>query len=287
MTKPHWALALLLTLPAYAQEEAPAEETVVVEPAAESGDTGESFSDYSEGESFSDYSEGESFSDVDQGESFSDAAAEEGESFGEAPAEDEPLAIYVGVDLVNSTLSTSSLNGFPGSEFDSSMYRLRAGVRALESVGLELHYGLDNAGDEADEVATDSYYGLYLVPTATVLETVELAFPVGYAMTTAASRTASADLESIAYGIDAELPLRTFGEGLPDFRLTAGWMVYYQQNDARLYGANFGLRYDFGSGGIGNPLAGLGHVADALWPFGDDAEAAAEEDAGLDEAPSE
>lgn len=280
MTKPHWALALLLTLPAYAQEEAPAEETVVVEPAAESSDTGESFSDYSEGESFSDYSEGESFSD---------AAAEEGESFGEAEAaaEDEPLAIYVGADLVNSTLSTSSLNGFPGSEFDSSMYRLRAGVRALESVGIELHYGLDNASDEPDEVATDSYYGLFLVPTATVLETVELAFPVGYAMTTAASRTASADLESIAYGIDAELPLRTFGEGLPDFRLTAGWMVYYQQNDARLYGANFGLRYDFGSGGIGNPLTGIGNLFSAIWPFGDDAEAAPEEDAGVDEAPAE
>lgn len=273
MKTSHWALALLLTLPAYAQEEeAPAEESVTVSPAAE-GDAGESFSDYSEGESFSDVSV------EDTGESAAGASA----------GEDRPLGVYVGADLVTSTLSSSSLNGFAGNEFESGMYRLRAGVRALESVGLELHYGLDNGGDQFDEVATDNYYGLFLVPTATVLETVELAFPIGYAMTSATSASgASADLNSIAYGIDAELPLRTFGAGMPDLRLTAGWMVYYQKTDARMYGANFGLRYDFGGEGIGNPFSGIGRAIGSLWPFGGDEEAPAEEGAApAEEAPAE
>lgn len=278
MKTSHWALALLLTLPAYAQEEA--EEPVTVSPAGE-GDAGESFSDYSEGESFSDYSEGESFSDI--------SVEDTGESAGGAAAgEDRPLGVYVGADLVTSTLSSSSLNGFAGNEFESGMYRLRAGVRALESVGLELHYGLDNGGDQFDEVATDNYYGLFVVPTATVLETVELAFPVGYAMTSATGASgASADLNSIAYGLDAELPLRTFGAGMPDLRLTAGWMVYYQKADARMYGANFGLRYDFGTEGVGNPFSGIGRAIGSLWPFGDDEEAPAEEGAPPEEAPAE
>lgn len=267
MSKPHWALALLLTLPVHAQEPAPAdEEAVVVQPA--DPDAGESF-DYDEGESFSDYDEGESFGDVTEED-------DGGSAYG-AAADDEPVAAYFGVDVVTSTLSSSSLAGFAGDEFDSGMYRLRAGMRVFESVGLELHYGLDNGGEEADEVATDKYYGVFLVPTATVLETIELAFPVGYAMSSVENAGgASADLDSIGYGIDAELPLRLFGEGLPDLRLTAGWMVYYQKSDARLYGANAGLRYDFTSEGIGNPLAGAGNLLGSLWPFGDDEEAPAE-----------
>lgn len=255
MTKSHWALALLLALPAYAQEEPPPEEAVVVEPVDEGesfGDDneGESFSDYDEGESFSDYNEGESFGDYSEGESMGDVAAEDGgEAYG-APEPDQPLRTYVGADVVTSTLSFSGPSGFAGDEFDSGMYRLRGGMRLFKMVGAELQVGLNNGGKDATDVETDQYYGLFLVPTATVLETLELAFPVGYAMSSVKHVTgASANLDSVGYGIDAELPLRLFGESLPDLRLTAGWMVYYQKSDARFYGANFGLRYDFSPAG--------------------------------------
>lgn len=199
----------------------------------------------------------------------------------EAPAEEvaaeetssepgEPLGLYVGADWVMTTLSISaSGNGTPN-ELDSGMYRARIGWRALEAVGLEAHVGLDNSDDEPGSVETKSYYGVFVVPTATVFEVMELAFPIGYAQSTYGDDTSDEDFGSIAYGIDAELPLRTFADSLPDLRLTAGWMVYYQKSDARAYGANAGLRYDFQTSAIGNPLAGLGGALKSLWPFGDD-----------------
>jgi hypothetical protein len=204
----------------------------------------------------------------------------------EAPAEEvaeeateeaepaEPLALYAGLDMVRTTLSLSA----PGSatEFDSGMYRARFGWRALEAVGLELHYGIDNSDSDAGSVETKDYIGAFVVPTATVFEVAELAFPVGYAMNSFGAAGVSQDFNSIAFGVDGELPLRTFGATLPDLRLTAGWMVYYQKSDARAYGANLGLRYDFSTGS--NPFEGLGGRIAGLWPFGGDdaAEAPAE-----------
>lgn len=224
-------LVLMLAVPAHAQDRTPVEEVA-----------GESAPD----------SELETIP-VDQ-----EAAEEE-------PA--EPWKLYAGVDLVNNTLSSSSLPGFGGDDFGTGMYRLRLGARVLESISLELHYGMDSADEGSGELATDRYYGLFVAPAATVLDTVELTFPVGYARTRIGENSAKADLDSIGYGVDAELPLRFFSETLPDLRLTAGGMVYYQKSDARLYGANVGLRYDFQTAGFGNPFSGLD-----LWPFGDDAE---------------
>lgn len=202
-----------------------------------------------------------------------EAPAEEVAATEEAPAEEpaEPLALYVGADWVMSTLSLSNGGATGAGELDSGMYRARVGMRALEAVGLELQLGVDNSDSEPGSVETESYYGVFIVPTATVFEVAELAFPVGYAQTSFAQGSASNDYASIAYGIDAELPIRTFGEGLPDLRLTLGWMVYYQKSDARAYGANLGVRYDFQtSGGLGNPFAGVGRFVDKLWPFGGD-----------------
>ena len=199
------------------------------------------------------------------------AAAEEPAA--EEPA--EPLGLYVGLDWVGTTLSVSSPLATGADEFDSGMYRGRVGMRALEAVGLELQLGVDNSDDAPGSVETKSYYGLFLVPTATVFEVLELAFPVGYAQSEfGAGGSGSDSLRSLAYGIDAELPLRMFGAELPDLRFTAGWMVYYQKSDARAYGANAGLRYDFQTTGIGNPLAGVGGLLGRLWPFGGDDEAA-------------
>jgi hypothetical protein len=263
-----WMAALLLVLPAHAQEEqvevipvdeAPAEEAPVEEMApaeAMEAPIEEAAADPA-----------------------ADAPAEE-----EAPAEEvaseepaEPLALYVGVDWVMTTLSVSAPLATGADQFDSGMYRGRVGMRALEAIGLEFQFGVDNSDDEPGSVETKSYYGLFFVPTATVFEVVELAFPVGYAQSEfGAGGAGSESLRSIAYGIDGELPLRTFGAELPDIRLTAGWMVYYQKSDARAYGANAGLRYDFQTTGIGNPLAGLGGLLGKLWPFGDDDDTPAE-----------
>lgn len=174
-----------------------------------------------------------------------EAAIEEVAVTEETPAEEsaEPSQIYVGADYVNTTLSLSDPGTAPAAEFDSTMIRVRAGKRVLESVGFELHYGVDQADEEKGEVTTDAYYGAYLVPTATVFELLELGFPVGYGRSEFGDSGEA--LGSIAYGLNAEVPLRALFSGLPDIRLVGGWMVYYQKSDARVYGANFGLRYDF------------------------------------------
>jgi hypothetical protein len=184
------------------------------------------------------------------------------EAEAEPEEEGEPWALYVGADLVTTTVSTAS------GDVDSGMYRLRLGRRIADGIGAELHYGFDNGGDGAGEVSTDSYYGIFIVPTATALETVELAFPVGYAR----SEHSSHSLSSLAYGFNAELPLRNFGEDLPDLRFGLGWMVYAQKGAGRTYGPNLGIRYDFTAAGFGNPLAGVGDFLAGLWPFGDDDE---------------
>ena len=256
-----WLAAALLALPAYAQDEqvevipvdeAPAEEVAPAEAAPTE-------------------------------EAVAEAPAEEAPAE-EAPAEEvaseepaEPLALYVGLDWVSTTLSVSAPLATGADEFDSGMYRGRVGMRALEAIGLEFQFGVDNSDSEPGSVETDSYYGLYLVPTATVLEVAELAFPVGYAQSAYGSGGESR--RSIAYGIDAELPLRIFGEQMPDLRFTAGWMVYYQKSDARAYGANVGVRYDFQTTGfsMGNPFAGLGSLVGRIWPFGGDEEASPSE----------
>lgn len=164
-----------------------------------------------------------------------------------APGADvESLPLYVGVDSVLSTLSVSDLDGFASRNYDSGMYRLRAGAKPIEHISIELHYGFDNGGEGPDEVTTDSYYGLFVVPTANFFNTVELTFPAGYANSSVQRPGASADLRSIAYGLAAELPIRRFGAGLPDLRISAGGMAYCHRNDARIYGVNLGLSYVFG-----------------------------------------
>ena len=218
-------LALVLAIPAFAQEEPAAEVVPADEPPAEGAEPA---------------SEAPAEEGVTEEAPAEEAAAEE------APAEEgeaTPWNIYVGADYVNTTLSLSAPPSAPASEFDSTMVRVRGGWRALDGISLELHVGVDQADEEAGEVTTDAYYGAYVVPTAVVFDVVELAFPVGYARSEFGD---SGDaLGSIAFGVDLELPIKRWWDALPDLRLTGGWMVYYQKSDARVYGANFGLRYDF------------------------------------------
>jgi hypothetical protein len=212
--------ALALAAPAFAQDEPAAEVVPADEPPAESA------------------------------EPAAEAPAEEAvteeapaEESAEAAEESTPWLLYVGADYVNTVLSLSAPPSAPASEFDSSMVRVRGGWRALDGIALEAHFGIDQADEDAGEVTTDAYYGAFIVPNATLFDVLELAFPVGYARSEFGD---SGDaLGSVAFGVDLELPIKSLWESLPDVRLTGGWMVYYQKSDARVYGANFGLRYDF------------------------------------------
>lgn len=172
--------------------------------------------------------------------------AEETAATEEAPAEgepSEPWALYVGADYGNTRLSLSAPPTAAASELDSAMARVRVGARLFEAIGAELQVGVDQSDEEAGEVSTDFYAGVFLVPTATLFEALELGFPVGYARSEYGD--SGDQLGSIAYGASLELPIRALWDALPDVRLTGGAMVYYQKSDARVYGANFGLRYDF------------------------------------------
>lgn len=257
-----WKLMLLLLLaaPVFAQEE-PAEEPVTDEAATDAAPAEEAPPEAAPAESIETTPVEEASAEPEQLDTVpveEEAAAEE---------EGDALRLYAGVDFASTTLSVSNLPGFATGEYDSGLYRLRAGVEWVEQVMIELQFGFD-AGDEGPgEASTKNYYGLFVVPTANLFDVAELAFPVGYAQNKVERPNASESLGSLAYGLNAELPLRNFGEGWPDLRIGGGWMVYYQKSDARLYGWNAGIRYDFTTSGFGNPFAGWD-----LWPFGDDEE---------------
>lgn len=210
-----WMLAALPMAAAQAQDEASTDE--VLDAVAE-----DAYEDESSAESVDTVP-------VDSGEE-ADAAA---------PA--ESWRLYVGLDQAGTTLSQSGLPPQTPHEFDSGFYRLRAGRQLGQGVGIELQYGFEETADQPGEVATEDYYGLFLVPSTNLFETIDLTFPVGYARST----VGGVDLDSVAFGLAAELPLQAFSSSLPDLRLVLGWMTYYQKRDARLYGFNLGLRFDF------------------------------------------
>lgn len=165
----------------------------------------------------------------------------------EEPAEPaEPWRFYVGLDQAETTLSVSGLPPGTPHESDSSFYRLRAGTLLGQGVGLEFQYGISQDAEQAGEVETEDYLGLFLVPSTNVFDMVDLAFPVGYARST----FGGTEFDSVAFGISAELPLQYLAGALPDLRLVLGWTTYYQKRDARVYGFNAGLRFDFSTEGF-------------------------------------
>lgn len=195
------------------------------------------------------------------GSSSSDASASQDQQAGTFD-EGKKYMFYVGADLQNPQLSISnsaSYNNLQATSYDSKFWDLRVGYRLFKAIGVEVHYGIQDKGDdELGDFKVRNYYGIFAVPTANVFNLFELAFPIGYTNSGVTINGTTADgtsnelvqkhLNSIAYGARAELPIRVFWGSLPNIRLTGGGMVYYQRSDAREYGFNFGLRYDFGFG---------------------------------------
>ena len=223
----HWLLALALATPAFAQEEAPAEEAEVVpieEPAAEESAPAD---------------EAPAAAAAEEAPAEEEVAAEGG---GESSGDGEPWVLYAGADLVTTFLSPSA-----GSELESGMYRLHFGARPFESLNIEVQGGIHEGSDGPGEYRTENYFGVFLVPHIDAMWVFDLAFPVGYADTAVETRSGGKDEKhSVAYGLDATLRMRAFSETAPDLGLTFGGMVYYQKSDARIYGFHFGLNYGFG-----------------------------------------
>lgn len=162
--------------------------------------------------------------------------------------------VYLGADYADATLSVSDtgLPSIPGGKYTTKFLDLRAGYRVLDAIGLEAHVGVPAGDASADggRLRQDQYYAAFVVPTATVFSSFELGFPLGYAHTRVQRKsngtTGRETLDSIAYGVNLEVPIRVFFDGLPDFRIGGGGMVYSQKSGARDYGFHYGLRYDFG-----------------------------------------
>lgn len=174
----------------------------------------------------------------------------------EAPVEEvaseepgEPFQFYVGVDKaeVDFSLSDDALEAeFGGDSFDSSMYRIRAGMRILEAVALEAHYGIaDDKDDEPGKLEIAEYYGLFVVPTGNLFDLFEIAVPIGYSSMKGERGNASHTFDGVSYGLNIEVPITLGSAWLPDLRLGGGGQVYRASNDSRVYGYHFGVRFDF------------------------------------------
>lgn len=167
----------------------------------------------------------------------------------EAAAEPrEPWKLYAGIDQDKLRLSLSDsavAASLGGSELDSSMLRLRAGMRFFDLVGIELQLGSGTGDDAPGNFDVGSYAGVFVVPTGLLFDMVEVAGMLGITRLEAERGGASESLNGQAYGVNLELPLRALSEGLPDLRIGVGHIVFNAKNAYRTYGFHFGLRYDF------------------------------------------
>lgn len=262
-----WAtmLAGCMTLPVLAQDEAPAADEGVAEPAtaeeAAPTDTTPAEEVLTTGETI-DEAGGEAADGA--------AAAEDGGAGDTQPAEEvatedtsgeetaeseEPvdeggdLALYLGAEYVDLRVDLSDepmQAEFGRDEFDAQMYVLRAGIRMFEFIAFELQGGAGGSASGSDELEVKQYLGAYFAPTGTIAEMVEISVRVGYSFMTLESENGSEeDFDGVSYGVGVELPLRAFGESLPNLRIVGGGSVYQSDRDSRTFGWRAGLRYDF------------------------------------------
>lgn len=177
-----------------------------------------------------------------------DAAPAEDTASADAGDEGGGLNLYVGLDYDMTTVDINDgevETALSGDRFDSDFYKLRLGVRMFEAVGLEVNAGFPANDGSATKLETKQFYALYLVPTGVLFELLEVSARVGYAYTELENDFGSEDADGMSFGLGVELPLRRFGESLPNLRIGAGGTVYQEDRDGRVYGFHGGLRYDF------------------------------------------
>lgn len=196
----------------------------------------------------------------------SEATSSESSSSAEPEETRNPIKLYVGYDRTHINFQISGVTQGPvagptpptttpqsplqqqfgSSDLTSNFNQIRAGVRVFNTVGIEAHYGRKgSSGNAPGTVEVKNYEGIFIVPTATVLNTVELAAVLGYNWIQLDRPGASKKLNGIAYGLNLELPLRVLWEKLPNIRLGGGVMVYQSGSRSHIYGTHFGARYDF------------------------------------------
>lgn len=178
------------------------------------------------------------------------SADDSGDSSGgdESGSDGEGLKLYVGVDYDMTTVDINDggvETALSGDRFDSDFYKLRIGTRLFEAVGLELNAGFPANNASSEKLETKQFYALYLVPTGVLFELIEVSARIGYAYTELKGDAGSEDADGMSFGLGVELPLRRFGESLPDLRIGAGGTVYQEDRDGRVYGFHGGVRYDF------------------------------------------
>ncbi|MGQ0529245.1 MAG: hypothetical protein ACT4PG_05360 [Panacagrimonas sp.] len=158
------------------------------------------------------------------------------------------LDLYVGVEFDQTTVDLQNEglgNAFGSNRFDSDFYKLRLGARIADGIGVELHAGFPAHDAGEGEVETKQFYAFYFVPTGVLFNTLEVSARLGYAMTSLENELTDDDFDGMSFGLAAELPIRLFGEGLPNLRFGVGATVYQEDNEARVYGFHGGLRFDF------------------------------------------
>lgn len=187
-------------------------------------------------------------SDSYASESTDESASDEGSSESEGE-EGESSKFYVGGDYVWTSVSFSKDSlaaAFGGEELDSNMYRVHAGMRLFEAVGLEAQIGFDggSSDDPLDgEYSTQQFYGVYLVPTGVLFDLIEIGGAIGYASTRLERGDVSETLSGASFGVNLDIPL--FTSDSLELRVGGGATVFRAQNSARIHGYHAGVRVDF------------------------------------------
>ncbi|WP_206362909.1 hypothetical protein [Stenotrophobium rhamnosiphilum] len=185
-----------------------------------------------------------------------EAAASETPAEEPAAEERKPWQLYAGYNYVLANFLASSpsspptpnpANQFSTDNLHGKFHDVRFGARFFDVVGLEAHYGFKaGSDDKPDSMGVKNSMALYIVPTGTLFDVVEIAALVGYARTKLEHDGKELSLNGASYGANIEVPLRPLlGDWMPDLRLGGGFMVYHQDSESRVYGSHVGVRYDF------------------------------------------
>jgi len=185
------------------------------------------------------------------------SAAPAAEATPSEPApERKPWLLYAGYDYAQANFLASSASSpatpnkasqFSSDSLHGNFHQVRAGFRIFDVIGIEAHYGMKaGSDDKPDGLGVKNHMGLFFVPTGTLFDVVEISALLGYANTKLEHAGQTLSVHGSAYGANLEIPLRPLlGDWMPDLRLGGGVMMYHHDQDSRIYGTHFGLRYDF------------------------------------------